>query len=172
MVLCPSIPLQKFSLLQAVLMILKCPLNNFFWMTPYKHRVSLTIGLFTGKFNEKNHIRAPCCFISIHHHLLPKLKVHVTQQCQKLLHYSLKIGVKKQKRKSSKSTIKDQYQEIKKGRLSLVPSKIDKNTKRWKKLLTKAQRWHSEHGIITLIDFEKLIRQSTSLTWLIPSSQI
>ena len=36
MVLCPSIPLQKFFLLQAVHMILKCPLNNFFWMTPYQ----------------------------------------------------------------------------------------------------------------------------------------
>ena len=35
MVLCSSIPLQKFYLLQAVHVILKCPLNNFFWMTPY-----------------------------------------------------------------------------------------------------------------------------------------
>ena len=35
MVLCPSTPLQKFFLLQAVHMILKCPWNNFFWMTPY-----------------------------------------------------------------------------------------------------------------------------------------
>ena len=33
--LCPSIPLQRFFLLQAVLMTLKCPLNNFFWMTLY-----------------------------------------------------------------------------------------------------------------------------------------
>ena len=36
MVLYPSIPLQKFFLLQAVIMILKCPFNNFFWMTPYR----------------------------------------------------------------------------------------------------------------------------------------
>ena len=35
MVLCPSIPLQKFFLLHAVHIILNCPLNNFFWMTPY-----------------------------------------------------------------------------------------------------------------------------------------
>ena len=36
MVFCPSIPLQKFFLLQAVHIILKCPLNNFLWMTPYQ----------------------------------------------------------------------------------------------------------------------------------------
>ena len=34
-ILCPSIPLQKFFFFQAVHMILKCPSNNFFWMTPY-----------------------------------------------------------------------------------------------------------------------------------------
>ena len=34
MVLRPSIPLQKFFLLQAVHMILKCPLNNFFLDDP------------------------------------------------------------------------------------------------------------------------------------------
>ena len=32
-VLCFSIPLQKLFLLQAFHMMLKCPLNNFFWMT-------------------------------------------------------------------------------------------------------------------------------------------
>ena len=35
MVLCPSIPLQKFFLLQAVHVILKYSSNKFFWMTPY-----------------------------------------------------------------------------------------------------------------------------------------
>ena len=35
MVLCLSIPLQKFFLFPAVQIILKCRLNNFFWMTPY-----------------------------------------------------------------------------------------------------------------------------------------
>ena len=38
MVLCPSIPLQRFVLLQAVYMILKCPLNNLICMTPYLER--------------------------------------------------------------------------------------------------------------------------------------
>ena len=45
MVLCPSIPLQKFFLLQAVHMILKCPLNNFFWMTPYLYECFLALHL-------------------------------------------------------------------------------------------------------------------------------
>ena len=43
-------PLSKYSiakyfLLQAVHMILKCPLKNFFWITPYLHGVSLRLPL-------------------------------------------------------------------------------------------------------------------------------
>ena len=58
---CPSIPLQKLFLFQADHMILKCPLNNFFWMTPY---VPLDIGCLrsvSAPFNSltcqnKNHL--------------------------------------------------------------------------------------------------------------------
>ena len=54
MVLCPSIPLQKLFLLQAVHMILKCPLNNFFWMTPYFPNFTSPIASIRGHANASN----------------------------------------------------------------------------------------------------------------------
>ena len=45
LVLCPSIPLQKIFLLQAVKITLKCPLNNFFgW--PYILSIAIIIDTF------------------------------------------------------------------------------------------------------------------------------
>ena len=72
MVLCLSIPLQIFSLLQAVHMILKYPLNNFFWLTPYWIRNTIGARRLVLSWSEISFIP-----LGIHAQMLDLVLLHV-----------------------------------------------------------------------------------------------